>query len=111
MKCIVAAMLYSLGCAAFAESYSIDTYRVFGSEHPGEYKHPASITELANGELYIAYYGGSGEYGSDTAVYGSRLASGQKQWTPPEVIADTPGRGEGNPVVWQAPDGGTPHEP
>ena len=84
---------------------NIDTYRVFGSEHPGIYKHPASITELDNGDLYIAYYGGAGEYDSETAVYGSRQKKGQLSWSPPEVIADTPFRGDGNPVVWQAPDG------
>jgi len=94
-----------VGFAAYAESYNIETYRVFGPEHPGQYKHPASITQLANGDLYIAYYGGSGEYGDDTAVYGSRLKVGENQWTEPKVIADTPDRGEGNPVVWQAPDG------
>ena len=87
-----------------AESYNIETFRVFGVEHPGRYKHPASITQLANGDLYIAYYGGLGEYGDDTAVYGARLA-GESQWSQPTVIADTPDRGEGNPVVWQAPDG------
>jgi len=79
--------------------------RVFGSEAPGPYKHPASITELANGDLYIAYYGGEGEYARDTAVYGSRKARGADRWTPPVVIADTPFRSEGNAVVWQAPDG------
>ena len=37
--------------------------RVFGPEHPGgRYKHPASIAQLANGDLYLAYYTGSGEY-------------------------------------------------
>lgn len=70
-----------VGFAAYAESYNIETYRVFGPEHPGQYKHPASITQLANGDLYIAYYGGSGEYGDDTAVYGSRLKVGENQWT------------------------------
>src|SRR4030042_524696 len=89
----------------FAQSYNIETYRVFGPGHPGRYKHPASITQLESGDLYIAYYGGSGEYGDDTAVYGARLKSGEIQWSLPRVIADTPDRGEGNPVVWQAPDG------
>lgn len=80
--------------------------RVFGPEHPGgAYKHPASITELQGGDLYLAFYGGSGEYGDDTAVYGARLRKGESEWTLPEVIADTPDRSEGNPVVWQAPDG------
>ncbi|MBX7167058.1 MAG: exo-alpha-sialidase [Pirellulales bacterium] len=83
----------------------VQVQRVFGSEAPGPYKHPASITELAGGDLYIAYYGGEGEYARDTAVYGSRLAKGSQQWTAPVVIADTPFRSEGNAVVWQAPDG------
>lgn len=89
--------------AASADDITIN--RVFGSEHPGPYKHPAAITELDNGDLYLAYYGGSGEYGDDTAVFGARLPLGESEWTDPVVIADTPMRSEGNPVVWQAPDG------
>ena len=46
--------------------------KVFGTELPGKYKHPACVEELANGDLYLAYYGGSGEYDLDTAVYGAR---------------------------------------
>ena len=91
--------------AAEAPPENIDTYRVFGTEHPGIYKHPAAVTELANGDLYIAYYGGEGEYDQGTAVYGSRLLEEPIWWSPPQVIADTPFRGDGNPVVWQAPDG------
>jgi predicted neuraminidase len=79
--------------------------RVVGPEFPGAYKHPASITELQNGDLYIAYYGGSGEYGTDTAVFGTRKKKGESEWSKPDVIADTPDLSEGNPVVWQAPDG------
>lgn len=84
---------------------NIETRRLFGSEHPGLYKHPASITQLSNGDLFVAYYGGSGEYSADTAVYGSRQAAGQETWSAPEVIADTPFHSDGNPVVWQASDG------
>ena len=103
---VLTSILFGFLCTTvFAQSYNIETYRVFGPEHPGRYKHPASITQLANGDLHIAYYGGSGEYGEDTAVYGSRLKKDEKQWTEPQVIADTPDRGEGNPVVWQAPGG------
>ncbi len=85
--------------------HTIDTYRVFGSEHPGIYKHPAAIEQLADGTLYIAYYGGAGEYSDNTAVYGSRLLEEPNTWSQPEVIADTPFRGDGNPVIFQAPDG------
>ena len=79
--------------------------RVFGPELPDPYKHPACFTELANGDLYLVYYGGSGEYGDDTWVRGSRLVKGTDHWTKPAVIADTPFRSDGNAVVWQAPDG------
>lgn len=105
MKFILPMLLCGFAFSAVGESYNIETYRAFGPEHPGAYKHPASITELANGDLFIAYYGGAGEYSDDTAVFGSRLKPGETQWSHPEVIADTPDRGEGNPVVWQAPDG------
>jgi len=105
MRKSVVFLLCLVGVPAYAASYNIESHRVFGPEHPGQYKHPASITQLANGDLYIAYYGGSGEYGDDTAVYGSRLRVGETQWTHPKVIANTPDRGEGNPVVWQAPNG------
>jgi predicted neuraminidase len=92
-----------LGKSATAE---LTITRVFGPEVPGgNYKHPASIEELANGDLYIAYYGGEGEYEGDTAVFGSRLAKGATQWTRPQKIADTPDRSEGNAVVWQEPGG------
>jgi len=105
----IASLLSVLSLVAYPQGrpaeQDIIVERVFGREHPGVYKHPASITELANGDLYIAYYGGSGEYEDDTAVYGSRLVKGGKEWSFPEVIADTPDRGEGNPVVWTAPDG------
>ena len=79
--------------------------RLFGPEYPGPYKHPASITELDNGDLFVAYYCGEGEYAVDTAVWGSRLVKGESKWSAPIIIADTPWRSEGNPVVWQAPDG------
>lgn len=85
---------------------SVPVKRIFGPEDPGgRYKHPAAITQLANGDLYLAYYTGSGEYADDTAVYGARLPKGESKWTKPVPIADTPYRSEGNPVVWQAPDG------
>ena len=80
--------------------------RVFGPEVPtGPYKHPACMTELENGDLYLVYYGGAGEYATETGVFGSRLKKGEAEWSPPEVVARDPFRSVGNAVVWQAPDG------
>ena len=81
------------------------TERVFGAELPGPYKHPAALAELANGDLFLAYYGGSGEYSADSQDFGARLAKGSTKWTKPEPIRPRPKEPEGNPVVWQAPDG------
>ncbi len=91
---------------AFASAAEFRTERVFGPEVPtGPYKHPASITAFDNGDLYICYYGGAGEYAVDTSVYGSRLKRGETKWSAPRVIAHDPLRSTGNGVVWQSPDG------
>lgn len=105
----------SLIAFGLATAFSVDSTqaelkfeRVFGPETPGGvYKHPATIAELANGDLYIAYYGGEGEYKGDTAVFGARRAKGTTTWTLPKKIADTPDRADGNGVIWQEPGGAT----
>ena len=80
--------------------------RVFGPETPtGPYKHPASLTELANGDLFLVYYGGQDEYAVDTGVFGTRLRKGESRWTSPRLLARDPFRSVGNGVIWQAPDG------
>ncbi len=91
--------------ALSASAADIHTEKIFGPEtRTGPYKHPASITELLNGDLYLVYYGGKGEYANDTAVYGSRKRRGEG-WSDPVVIAQDPFRSAGNGVIWQAPDG------
>ncbi len=103
----VAAVLFvglHLGGPAAAGGLTIE--RVFGPEiKTGPYKHPVRVEELANGDLYLAYYGGQGEYANRTAVYGSRLAKGARRWSRPQLIAQDPFQSLGNAVVWQAPDG------
>jgi len=105
-----AKILIALAClgAASASTSAADDIaieRVFGPEVPGKYKHPAAIEELANGDLYLVYYGGEGEYEGDTAVFGARKKKGEPTWPAPKIIADTPFTGDGNPVIWQATDG------
>ncbi len=96
----------SIGLAAIAQAGGIKIERVLGPEIPtGIYKHPASIAQLANGDLYLTYYGGAGEYAVNTGVFGSRLRKGATRWSRPVRIAHDPFRSLGNSVVWQAPDG------
>lgn len=105
-SCWICAIAVSALARTASAELSIE--KVFGPETPGgQYKHPASIEELPNGDLYIAYYCGEGEYEPDTAVFGTRLAKGTTRWSPPKRIADTPERSDGNPVIWQEPDGAT----
>jgi len=95
-------LLLAAGPAAAADA-DIAIEKVIGTEYPGKYKHPASITQLDNGDLYLAYYGGDGEYEPGTAVYGMRNT--EAGWSKPETLAQDPFYSVGNPVVWQAPDG------
>jgi predicted neuraminidase len=102
----IAAIFACAGLMQAAAADGIVKERVFGPEtQTGRYKHPASITELANGDMYLAWYGGDGEYKPGTAVYASRLPKGSSRWTTPKPIAHDPFYSVGNPVVWQAPDG------
>lgn len=79
--------------------------RVFGPETPtGLYKHPTTLTELDNGDLLLAFYGGEGEYATATKVYASRQRRGSRRWSTPRVVASNPLYSMGNPVLWQAPD-------
>ncbi|MBI4902148.1 MAG: exo-alpha-sialidase [Acidobacteria bacterium] len=100
-------VLSLLACLAVSalSGAEITKERIFGPEtQTGPYKHPASVTELQNGDLFLVYYGGKGEYANDTAVFGSRKKPGGS-WPAPKAIARDPFRSVGNGVIWQAPDG------
>ncbi len=104
MRHLLACLILTCGAAA-ADAGDLKITKVYGPELPNKYKHPASITQLDNGDLYVVYYGGDGEYADDTAVYGGRLPKGSSKWTKPQMLANTPHRTDGNGVIWQAPDG------
>lgn len=99
-------ILCLLGLSFALSAGELRIERVFGPEiKTGPYKHPARIEALQNGDLYVVYYGGEGEYALDTGVFGSRLKQGSRKWTAPARIASDPFRSLGNGVVWQSPDG------
>ena len=100
------ALLLGLDCGRVAAG-ELRIERVFGPEVPtGPYKHPASMTELQNGDLYLVYYGGQGEYAIDTAVFGSRLKKGvDRSGRRRSRSRTTRSARSGNGVIWEAPDG------
>lgn len=102
LTCLVLAL--AVLTVAQTANAALHTETVFGPEtKTGRYKHPSTITELDNGDLLLAYYGGGGEYETATDVYGSRLARGSRRWTRPVSIASNPMYSMGNPVLWQSP--------
>jgi predicted neuraminidase len=106
IRIVTGCLLMTLGPPRSVPAADLRITRVFGPEiATGRYKHPASMTELGNGDLYLVYYGGAGEYARETAVFGSRLPQGTTRWTDPVPIARDPFRSVGNGVVWEAPDG------
>lgn len=86
---------------------ALERERLFGPEvKTGDYKHPASFTALGNGDLYLVFFSGRGEYkDNQAAVFGSRLKAGARRWSKPVSIASNPFHALGNAVVWEAPDG------
>ena len=57
-----------------------------------QHNHAPGIVELADRELLVSWYRGSGERSADdVAVYGARRKPGAEQWSAPFVMADTPG--------------------
>ncbi|MDG3004439.1 sialidase family protein [Paludisphaera mucosa] len=103
---LLGAALAGLFGGAGARAGDLRIERIFGPEvKTGPYKHPAGLTELSNGDFYLVYYGGEGEYATDTGVFGSRLKKGETAWTAPKRIAHDPFHSVGNAVVWEAPDG------
>jgi predicted neuraminidase len=79
--------------------------------------HCSTIVECANGDLLVAFYAGTDEALPDVAVVSVREKAGSDKWEPVTIIADTPGKPEGNPVLFVGPTGkvwlfyGTMHGP
>ncbi len=97
-------MLTGMTASLFAGDVHIE--KVLGPEiDTGPYKHPSTFEYLDNGDFYLAYYGGKGEYATDTAVYGARKSKETGHWSSPVPIAQNPLQSMGNPVLWQAPGG------
>lgn len=72
-------------------------------DHPS--CHAATLEELPDGTLLCAWYAGSYEKHPDVVIQMARKAPGSGEWSAPEVIQNTPGHSEGNPVLFYSPDG------
>lgn len=66
-----------------------------------QHVHSSSIVELPNGDLLTCWFQGSGERtANDVVVNGARLKKGEKKWSEPFLMADTPGHPDCNPMLF-----------
>jgi len=63
--------------------------------------HSPSIVEIAPGDLLVCWYEGSGERkADDVLIKGARKRPGERKWSQPFVMVDTPGFPDTNPVMF-----------
>jgi len=66
--------------------------------------HCSTIVQLPSDDVLAAWYAGSAEARPDVAVVTSRKPKGATVWEPCQIVSDTPGKPEGNCVLFVAPD-------
>ena len=68
--------------------------------------HGSCIVECPNGDLLCCWYKGTGERrADDVGIYGARRCHGDKNWSEPFLMADTPGFPDTNPCMFVDPHG------
>ena len=63
--------------------------------------HASTIAQITDGQLQCAWSAGSGEKSADAAILTSALPPQNRDWRQPYVVVDTPGKPEGNPVLFR----------
>lgn len=69
--------------------------------------HASTITQLPNGSLLCAYFGGTNEGNPDVAIWSSAKNNHDEKWMPPQKIAEAKEVPCWNPVLFTAPTGET----
>lgn len=96
-----------LGCltsSLFAEEPYFESELIFPLH--AQHNHAPGIAELADGEMFVSWYRGSGERRSDdVAVYGARKPVGAKSWSEASLLVDTPGFPDCNTCLLVDPRG------
>ncbi|HUT54832.1 MAG TPA: sialidase family protein [bacterium] len=99
-KGIMLALLLAVGAVTAGPDGAGLISSGFVFEPSAEYKsnHGSSVASMPDGSILCAWYSGTAEANPDVAIYASRFQAGK--WSRPEVIADTPDKPEGNPVLF-----------
>ena len=70
---------------------------------PAVQNHAAMLHRLANGDLGLAWFGGTQEGVGDVSIWSSRLPAARR-WTDTVRLSDDDTRSEQNPVLFRTPD-------
>ena len=62
--------------------------------------HCSTIIELPNENLMVSFYAGTREAHLDSKIYISIYDKSSEEWLEPRVILDTPGKSNGNAVLF-----------
>lgn len=100
MKQILTFLFFSItSVAVFGQSPVVDSMIIFPLQE--KHAHGSSLVALPNGDFLAAWFYGSGEKSADDVkIMGARLRKGEKKWSAPFVLADTPGLPDCNPVLF-----------
>lgn len=91
-------LLSFIALLAHSETARFRSELLFPLHH--QHNHAPGIVECPNGDLLVSWYRGSGERkADDVAIFGARLRRGQRQWSEPFPMADTPGFPDGNTAM------------
>ena len=72
---------------------------------PAVQNHAAMLQRLGNGDLGLAWFGGTQEGVGDVSIWFSRLEDGASGWTDPVRLSDDGTRSEQNPMLFRTPSG------
>jgi predicted neuraminidase len=97
------ALLLAFSTVTAAAEPTFHREAIFPAEH--KHNHASCVVELPGGDLLTAWYNGTGEReADDVKILGARLNKSTGRWTPPFLLADTPGYPDCNPALFAAPD-------
>ncbi|HRO46145.1 exo-alpha-sialidase [Agriterribacter sp.] len=83
----------------FSQSPVMEAALIFPLQE--KHVHGSTLVALSNGDFLTAWFYGSGERSADDVkIMGARLKKGQKKWSDPFLLADTPGLPDCNPVLF-----------
>ena len=92
-------VLFAAAAAAASGQPRFESELLFPKEQI--HNHSSMIAELPDGGLFTVWYRGSGErQADDVQILYSRRAPGNKTWSKPALLADTPGFPDCNPTVF-----------